>query len=154
MRVSTSPLLSLVLLRALWSSQQDPLSAFNKRAYGQVKDWVLRSAEKMPEENYSYNQRMRRANRYRHRGSKLDEHAGEGDARKRIRGCDASRSHDLRHQRGWFVILLHQFARWNRRRDHEPLNTSPLPTLEGTAVSESQTWESCGGRHLTSLHIV
>lgn len=34
--------------------QSDPLSKFNKRAYGQVKDWVLRSAEKVPEENYSY----------------------------------------------------------------------------------------------------
>ena len=34
--------------------QDNPLSAFNKRAYGQVKDWLLRSAEKMPEENYSF----------------------------------------------------------------------------------------------------
>lgn len=34
--------------------QENPLSAFNKRAYGQVKDWLLRSAEKMPEENYSF----------------------------------------------------------------------------------------------------
>ncbi len=36
------------------AAQIDPLSKFNKRAYGQVKDWVLRSAEKVPEENYSY----------------------------------------------------------------------------------------------------
>ncbi len=36
------------------SPQDNPLSAFNKRAYGQIKDWVLRSAEKMPEENYSF----------------------------------------------------------------------------------------------------
>ncbi len=36
------------------AAQANPLSAFNKRAYGQVKDWLLRSAEKMPEENYSF----------------------------------------------------------------------------------------------------
>ena len=35
-------------------AQDNPFSAFNKRAYGQVKSWVLRSAEKMPEENYGY----------------------------------------------------------------------------------------------------
>lgn len=35
-------------------AQDNPLSAFNKRSYGQVKNWVLRSAEKMPEENYGY----------------------------------------------------------------------------------------------------
>ncbi len=35
-------------------AQENPLSAFNKRAYGQLKNWVLRSAEKMPEENYSF----------------------------------------------------------------------------------------------------
>jgi uncharacterized damage-inducible protein DinB len=36
------------------AAPENPLSAFNKRAYGQVKDWLLRSAEKMPEENYSF----------------------------------------------------------------------------------------------------
>ena len=35
-------------------AQENPLSAFNKRAYGQMKDWLIRSAEKMPEENYSF----------------------------------------------------------------------------------------------------
>jgi uncharacterized damage-inducible protein DinB len=39
---------------AVAAAQDNPLSAFNKRAYGQVKDWLLRSAEKMPEENYSF----------------------------------------------------------------------------------------------------
>ena len=32
----------------------NPLSDFNKRAYGQIKDWVMRSAEKVPEEHYSF----------------------------------------------------------------------------------------------------
>ena len=32
----------------------NPLSTFNKYAYGHVKDILLRSAEKMPEENYSF----------------------------------------------------------------------------------------------------
>src|SRR3974390_823032 len=32
----------------------NPLSTFNKYAYGRVKDILLRSAEKMPEENYSF----------------------------------------------------------------------------------------------------
>src|SRR6266545_1648179 len=36
------------------SNQNNPLSGFNKRAYGQMKDWLLRSAKKMPEENYSF----------------------------------------------------------------------------------------------------
>ncbi len=35
-------------------AQENPLSAFNKRAYGQMKAWLLQSAEKMPEENYSF----------------------------------------------------------------------------------------------------
>src|SRR3981189_3450451 len=33
---------------------QDPLSTWNKFAYARVKDMLLRSAEKMPEENYSF----------------------------------------------------------------------------------------------------
>src|SRR5271169_2634425 len=32
----------------------NPLSTFNKYAYARVKDILLRSAEKMPEENYSF----------------------------------------------------------------------------------------------------
>jgi uncharacterized damage-inducible protein DinB len=32
----------------------NPLSAFDKRAYGHVKDLLLRSADKMPEENYKF----------------------------------------------------------------------------------------------------
>jgi len=35
-------------------STLNPLSDFNKRAYGQIKDWVMRSAEKVPEEHYSF----------------------------------------------------------------------------------------------------
>ena len=35
-------------------SQQNPLSAWNKIAYARVKDILLKSAEKMPEENYSF----------------------------------------------------------------------------------------------------
>jgi uncharacterized damage-inducible protein DinB len=36
------------------SSPDNPLSAFNKHIYGHEKDYLLRSAEKMPEENYSF----------------------------------------------------------------------------------------------------
>lgn len=35
-------------------SPENPLSTFNKFAYGQVKTTLLRSAEKMPEENYNF----------------------------------------------------------------------------------------------------
>ena len=35
-------------------SQDNPLSTFNKHVYGHVKDVLLRSADKMPEENYSF----------------------------------------------------------------------------------------------------
>jgi uncharacterized damage-inducible protein DinB len=35
-------------------AQDNPLSAFNKGAYGQVKNILLRSAEKTPEENYNF----------------------------------------------------------------------------------------------------
>jgi uncharacterized damage-inducible protein DinB len=44
----------LLLSAAFAVAQDNPLSAFNKRGYGQVKSWVLGSAEKMPEENYGY----------------------------------------------------------------------------------------------------
>jgi uncharacterized damage-inducible protein DinB len=36
------------------AAQDNPFSAFNKRAYGQMKIWLLGSAEKMPEENYNW----------------------------------------------------------------------------------------------------
>src|SRR5580700_685924 len=35
-------------------SQENPLSTWNKFAYARVKDILLKSAEKMPEENYSF----------------------------------------------------------------------------------------------------
>lgn len=35
-------------------SQDNPISAFTKRVYGYQKDILIRSAEKMPEENYSF----------------------------------------------------------------------------------------------------
>ncbi len=36
------------------ASQENPLSTWNKLAYGRVKGMLLRSAEKMPEENYNF----------------------------------------------------------------------------------------------------
>jgi uncharacterized damage-inducible protein DinB len=36
------------------NNQDNPLSTFNKYAYARVKDILLRSAEKMPEENYNF----------------------------------------------------------------------------------------------------
>jgi len=47
-------LICLLATAAVASAQDNPLSAFNKRAYGQVKVWLLGSAEKMPEENYNF----------------------------------------------------------------------------------------------------
>lgn len=47
-------LIALLATAAVAIAQDNPLSKFNKRAYGQMKDWLLRSAEKMPEENYSF----------------------------------------------------------------------------------------------------
>jgi len=35
-------------------SQENPLSSWNRLAYARVKDILMRSAEKMPEENYSF----------------------------------------------------------------------------------------------------
>jgi uncharacterized damage-inducible protein DinB len=35
-------------------AQENPLSTWNKMPYGRVKDILLRSAQKMPEENYSF----------------------------------------------------------------------------------------------------
>jgi len=39
---------------AVAPAQANPLSAWNKGAYGHVKNILLRSAEKMPEENYKF----------------------------------------------------------------------------------------------------
>src|SRR5260221_4858415 len=47
-------LLCLLATAAVAVAQDNPLSAFNKRSYGQVKVWLLGSAEKMPEENYNF----------------------------------------------------------------------------------------------------
>ena len=43
-----------LLMPILAWSQENPISAFTKRIYGFQKDILLRSAEKMPEENYSF----------------------------------------------------------------------------------------------------
>jgi len=47
-------LVCLLALPAVAWSQDNPLSAFNKVAYGRTKEVLLRSAEKMPEENYKF----------------------------------------------------------------------------------------------------
>ena len=39
---------------AVVPAPDNPLSAWNKKAYGRVKDILLRSAEKVPEENYNF----------------------------------------------------------------------------------------------------
>src|SRR5712692_2663939 len=47
-------LICLLAPTAVAWSQDNPLSAFNKGVYGPVKNILLRSAEKMPEENYNF----------------------------------------------------------------------------------------------------
>ena len=47
-------LICLLAPAAVTMAQDNPLSTFNKVAYGAVKNILLRSAEKMPEENYSF----------------------------------------------------------------------------------------------------
>jgi uncharacterized damage-inducible protein DinB len=48
-------LLCLAVPAAVVAQGQDnPISGFQKGAYGRIKDILLRSAEKMPEENYSF----------------------------------------------------------------------------------------------------
>ena len=47
-------LICLLAPAAVVMAQENPLSAFNKRAYGQMKVWLLRSSEKMPEDNYTF----------------------------------------------------------------------------------------------------
>ena len=47
-------LIGMLATAAVALAQDNPFSAFNKRAYGQMKVWLLGSAEKMPEENYNF----------------------------------------------------------------------------------------------------
>jgi uncharacterized damage-inducible protein DinB len=47
-------LLVCLLAPVVLLAQDNPLSAFNKMAYGQVKMWLLGSAEKMPEPEYAF----------------------------------------------------------------------------------------------------
>ena len=47
-------LICLLAPIAAVSAEEKPLNAFNVRAYGYLKDVLLRSAEKMPEENYNF----------------------------------------------------------------------------------------------------
>ncbi len=47
-------LICLLLPATVAVAQDSPFSAFNKRAYGQMKIWLLGSAEKMPEQNYNF----------------------------------------------------------------------------------------------------
>jgi uncharacterized damage-inducible protein DinB len=50
----TLPICLLLVPAAVALAQDNPLSAFNKFGYAQVKNILLRSAEKMPEENYNF----------------------------------------------------------------------------------------------------
>jgi uncharacterized damage-inducible protein DinB len=54
MRTLLRTLLICLLAPAVALSQDNPLSTFNKVAYGAVKNILLSSAEKMPEENYNF----------------------------------------------------------------------------------------------------
>jgi len=47
-------LICLLATAAVASAQENPLSTWNKVAYGRVKDILLRSAEKVPEESYGF----------------------------------------------------------------------------------------------------
>lgn len=47
-------MICFLTMAAVALAQDSPLSAFNKRAYGQMKTWLLSSAEKMPEESYGF----------------------------------------------------------------------------------------------------
>jgi uncharacterized damage-inducible protein DinB len=47
-------LICLLAPAAVMSAADKPLNAFNVRAYGYLKDILIRSAEKMPEENYNF----------------------------------------------------------------------------------------------------
>ncbi len=54
MRTLLGTLLICLITPAVAMCQENPLSTFNKTAYGAVKNILLRSAEKMPEENYNF----------------------------------------------------------------------------------------------------
>jgi uncharacterized damage-inducible protein DinB len=54
MQTALRALLICLLAPAVVFSQDNPLSTFNKTVYGAVKNILLRSAENMPEENYSF----------------------------------------------------------------------------------------------------
>jgi uncharacterized damage-inducible protein DinB len=54
MRVILSALLVCFLAPAEGSAQESPLSAHNKVIYGGLKGLLLRSAERMPEENFGF----------------------------------------------------------------------------------------------------
>ena len=47
-------LICLLAPAAVALAEDKPLNAFNVKAYGYLKDILLRSAEKMPEENYNF----------------------------------------------------------------------------------------------------
>ena len=47
-------LICVLVPAAIALAQENPLSAYNKHVYTGVKDIILRSAEKMPEENYTF----------------------------------------------------------------------------------------------------
>jgi len=47
-------LICLLAPAAIALAQENPLSAYNKHVYTGVKDIILRSADKMPEENYTF----------------------------------------------------------------------------------------------------
>lgn len=54
MRTIRTLLFCLLLPAVAGLAQDNPFSGFEKRAYGQMKAWLVRSAGKMPEENYSF----------------------------------------------------------------------------------------------------
>ena len=54
MRTLLRTVLICLIAPAAAFCQENPLSTFNKTAYGAVKNILLRSAEKMPEENYNF----------------------------------------------------------------------------------------------------
>src|ERR1700736_3338483 len=47
-------LIWLLVTVAVAVAQDNPFSALHKRGFGQMKTWMLGSAEKIPEENYNF----------------------------------------------------------------------------------------------------
>ena len=47
-------MICLLAIAAAGIAQDNPFSSFNKRAFGQMKIWIVSSAEKMPEEGYGF----------------------------------------------------------------------------------------------------